>query len=542
MVSRLKIRTRVVLLGAIPLSLLLLVLVASVWVADTKDRYFHQLYDEHLAVLSDVMAAQQILQQDALHPIRQYRTGWSSAEATEEKVSGFLQQATGHWQNFSELRPASETIDYTELDEGFANALAQYEYWISPAGSDALTARILNESTMTSEIDQHINRFSGLVDTFVQQQIESGTAVRQEAEHLTWILGWIYLVGGAVLLTSMGAFCWAIQRSIRRPLERLRDLLNRVATDSDLRLRADDKGEDEVAEAARALNTMLSHMQQLIQGLAKGSSSLNDQATLVQNSSDHISDSTQLQASRSERLAAATEQMSAAISEVALHAERGANKVSDTEALSNVGQKVVQESQDMIRQLATQVSLGAEVVIKLQQDAGKISDVLDVIRQISEQTNLLALNAAIEAARAGDAGRGFSVVADEVRSLSTSTRDATESIRSMIEQLQQQAEAAADTMTSAQNQTAQTVALSENSEQHFADIRTAIASIAQVTQQISAATGEQQQVASDTAENIHQLNQEIIRLSDAASNAANASRDMSQQTECLAAGWQQFKS
>jgi methyl-accepting chemotaxis protein len=287
---------------------------------------------------------------------------------------------------------------------------------------------------------------------------------------------------------------------------------------------------------------MLSHMQQLIQGLAKGSSSLNDQATLVQNSSDHISDSTQLQASRSERLAAATEQMSAAISEVALHAERGANKVSDTEALSNVGQKVVQESQDMIRQLATQVSLGAEVVIKLQQDAGKISDVLDVIRQISEQTNLLALNAAIEAARAGDAGRGFSVVADEVRSLSTSTRDATESIRSMIEQLQQQAEAAADTMTSAQNQTAQTVALSENSEQHFADIRTAIASIAQVTQQISAATGEQQQVASDTAENIHQLNQEIIRLSDAASNAANASRDMSQQTECLAAGWQQFKS
>ncbi|RUO30822.1 methyl-accepting chemotaxis protein [Aliidiomarina sedimenti] len=547
MLSRLKIRTRVILLGGIPVAFLLLILVVSVWVANTKDRYFDQLYDEHLAVLADVMATQQLLQQDALQQIRQYRTGWSSAEATDESVRALLNQAATHWQAFEALRPPlasaddSDGVDYTELDESFIQAIAKYEEWLTPAGSDALTVRILNESTITSEINQYINHFSSLVDGFVQQQIESAVVVRDQAERLTWLLGWIYLLGGGVLLVGVVVFIWVIQRSIRLPLEGLRNLLNQVAANSDLRLRADDSGEDEVAEAAKALNIMLLHMQRLIQDLATNSSTLNEQAKLVQSSSDHISVGTQTQASRSETLAAAIAQMSAAARQVANHAEHGAERVGDTEALSNAGQTIVQENAGMIEQLAHQVSLGAEVVVGLQRDSEKISDVLDVIRKISEQTNLLALNAAIEAARAGEAGRGFSVVADEVRSLSASTRDATESIRVMIEQLQQQAGQAVETMTSVKTQAERTVGLSKNSEQHFADIRKAIAGIADVTQQIFAATDEQQKVANDTAENITQLNEEITRLSGAALNAADASANMSQQTEYLAAGWQQFK-
>ncbi|MEN3157533.1 methyl-accepting chemotaxis protein [Alkalimonas sp. NCh-2] len=170
-----------------------------------------------------------------------------------------------------------------------------------------------------------------------------------------------------------------------------------------------------------------------------------------------------------------------------------------------------------------------------------MSKVLDVIRKISEQTNLLALNAAIEAARAGEAGRGFSVVADEVRTLSANTHQATESIRSMIEQLQQQASTAAEAMATARQQTELSVSLAERSEQHFEDIRQAITGMMAVTQQIFTATDEQQQVASSTAENIHQLNHEIAQLSTAASDAASASNELNQQSEQLAAGWQQFK-
>ncbi|MDP4535443.1 methyl-accepting chemotaxis protein [Alkalimonas collagenimarina] len=541
MLSRLKIRTRVLLLGGIPLFFFLLVLLASFWVADTKDRYFHQLYDEHLAVLADVMAAQQLLQQTALAPIRQYRTGWASAEATQQQVENYLNQAETHWQQFSAMRPESDVLDYSELDQSFATAQATYQEWISFAGTDALLVRILNESTVNNEIDQTINHFGAAVDAFVQQQIATAAEVRDQAERLTWYLSWIYLLGGTTLLLAISLFIWLTQRTIRQPLEQLRNLLNQVAAESDLRLRANVQGQDEVSDAARAVNTMLSHMQQLIQGLSTGSVALNEQAMQVKNSSDHIRTSTQTQASQAELLATAVEQMSTAIRQVAAHAQHGADQANDAARLSDTGQEVVQRSMQTIQQLDEQVTLGADVVLKLQQDSNQISNVLEVIRKISEQTNLLALNAAIEAARAGEAGRGFSVVADEVRTLSGNTHEATESIRGMIEQLQQQASTAVDAMAAAKSQTEQSVTLAKHSEQHFEDIRLAIGSMTDVTQQIFAATDEQQQVAASTAENIHHLNHEIAQLSAAAADAATASTDLNLQAEQLATGWQQFK-
>lgn len=545
MLSKLTIRSRVFLLGGIPLVFLLLVLIASIWVADTKDRYFHQLYDDHLAVLADVMAAQHLLQQDALSPIRQYRTGWASADSTQEQVHGYLEQAEAHWQAFSAMRPAlepeSDTDVYLELDESFSATVEKYQEWLAYAGSDALVLRILNESTVNAEIDQYMNQFGALVDTYAQQQITTAAVVRDQAARLTHELGWIYLVGGGALLILTAVFIWAIQRSIRRPLEQLRQTLVTVATDSDLRLRADSQGQDEISDAAKALNTMLSHMQQLIQGLVAGSSVLNEQAMQVNNSSDYIRSGTHAQSGQADSLATAVEQMTAAIKQVAAHAGQGADMASNAEQLSNTGQDVVRRSMLTIRELSEQVAQGAAVVTKLQEDSNQISNVLEVIQKISEQTNLLALNAAIEAARAGEAGRGFSVVADEVRTLSANTHQATDSIRGMIEQLQRQASTAVEAMLSAQVQTEQSVTLAKDSEQHFGDIRAAITQMSEVTQLISTATDEQQQVATDIAENIHQLNHEIAQLSTAATDAAAASTDLNQQTQQLEIGWQQFK-
>lgn len=541
MLSKLTIRSRVFLLGGIPLVFLFFVLIASIWVSDTKDRYFHQLYDDHLAVLADVMATQHLLQQDALAPIRQYRTGWSSADSTQEQVHGYLEQAKTHWQAFSAMRPTQDNDIYLELDESFAAAINKYHDWLTSAGSDALMVRILNESTVNTEIDQYINHFGGLVDAYVQQQITTAAVVRDQAEALTHELRWVYVFGGGALLIFITVFIWATQRSIRRPLEHLRQTLGTVANESDLRLRADSQGQDEISDAAKALNTMLSHMQQLIQGLVAGSSVLNEQAMQVNNSSDYIRSGTHAQSGQADSLDTAVEQMTAAIKQVAAHAGQGADMASNAEQLSNTGQDVVRRSMLTIHELSEQVAQGAAVVTKLQEDSNQISNVLQVIQKISEQTNLLALNAAIEAARAGEAGRGFSVVADEVRTLSADTHQATDSIRDMIEQLQQQASTAVEAMVSAQVKTEQSVMLAKDSEQHFGDIRTAIVHMSEVNQLIFTATDEQQQVATDIAENIHQLNHEIAQLSTAATDAAAASMDLNQQTKQLEIGWQQFK-
>ncbi|MEN3157534.1 methyl-accepting chemotaxis protein [Alkalimonas sp. NCh-2] len=366
MVSSLKIRTRMLLLGGIPLVFIVLLLLSSFWVASTKDRYFHQLYDEHLAILTDVMGAQQLLQQSALAPIRQYRTGWASAEATEQLVQSYLAQAEQHWQAFERMRPASAEEGYTELDHGFAAAMAKYREWLSPAGTDALLVRILNESTVNNEIVQHINGFGALVDAFVQQQIAAAALVRDDADLLTARLSLAYLLGGAVLLLLMSLFIWAIQGSIRKPLDGLSQLLRQIAASSDLRLRAPEQGQDEISRAAKALNTMLSHMQQLIQGLSQGSEQLNNQALQVQRSSSHIQAGTQAQASQADTLATAVEQMSMAIRQVAELARSGADKASQAGALSDTGQEVVQHSMQTIQQLASQVNQGSEVVLKLQ--------------------------------------------------------------------------------------------------------------------------------------------------------------------------------
>src|SRR5690606_31303510 len=130
---------RVLLLGIIPLLMLALVLAAAFFSIQQKDKLFNQLYDNHLAILSDVMAVQQILQQTALQDIRKYRTGWASADATEKAVKQHLEVAQQHWQAFVQNRPVQASAEhYTELDNNFAKAIKHYQEWIAYAGSDAL--------------------------------------------------------------------------------------------------------------------------------------------------------------------------------------------------------------------------------------------------------------------------------------------------------------------------------------------------------------------------------------------------------------------
>src|SRR5690606_21562342 len=239
---------RVLLLGIIPLLMLALVLAAAFFSIQQKDKLFNQLYDEHLAILSDVMAVQQILQQTALQDIRKYRTGWASAEATEQVVKQHMAQAQQHWQGFVQSRPLQDDSEfYTELDQAFAKAVKHYGEWISYAGSDALLVRILNESTVNSEIELRITGFTQLTEAFIQQQLSAAVTVRDRAQHFTGQLVQAYLLGGLALVLLVSGLIWAIQRSVCRPLLALRDLLIQVVTRSDLSLRANDNGNDELA-------------------------------------------------------------------------------------------------------------------------------------------------------------------------------------------------------------------------------------------------------------------------------------------------------
>ena len=542
MLSKLKISSRVLLLGVLPLLLLLLVLLAAFWSAQQKDKLFNQLYDNHLAILSDVMAVQQMLQQTALQDIRKYRTGWASADATEKTIKQHLEVAQQHWQAFVQSRPAQQDAEfYTELDNNFAKAIKHYQEWISYAGSDALLVRILNESTVNNEIELRITAFTKLAEAFIQQQIAAAATVRDSAERFTTQLIQAYIAGAGLLLLLIGGLIWAVQRSVCRPLWALRDMLNLVQQSSDLTLRANDHSADEVADAARALNQMIDHFEQLVVKLGHSSTVLGEQAALVFQSSDNVSQSAVRQAGQASQLATAVEQMSVSVQDVAVNAKGAAAAAQQAQSLCAAGQGVATASAAGITELARQLDHSAQVVRKLQQESGQISGVVDVIRKISEQTNLLALNAAIEAARAGEAGRGFSVVADEVRTLSANTQQATESINSMVSQLQQQAASAVEAMQQAYKDADSNVQLAQDAGARFTELAGAVEKITDANLTICSATEQQQVVSAEIAQNIHLLNGDITQLSDSAGRAAQASEQLNGLATQLSDDWQVFK-
>ena len=541
MLSTLKISSRLLVLGVIPLLLVALVLVGAFFSVQQKDKLFNKLYSEHLAILSDVMAVQQILQQSALQDIRKYRTGWASAEATEQAIKTQLDQASAQWQSFVQSRPKmADAEHYAELDQAFEKAIKHYQEWISYAGSDALLVRILNESTVNNEIELRITSFAKLAEAFIQQQLSAGAAVRDEAANFTSQLVQAYVAAGVVLVLLISVLVWRVQRSVCRPLWALRDMLKQVQQSSNLSLRANDKGTDEIAQAAQALNHMISHFEQLVARLADSATSLSAQAGTVFQSSEDVSQGAGRQAEQAGQLATAVEQMTAAVQQVAANAKDAAQAADHAEQLCNAGSTVAADSAKGITALAQQLENSAAVVKQLQQDSGQISSVLDVIRKISEQTNLLALNAAIEAARAGEAGRGFSVVADEVRTLSADTQQATASIHNMISQLQQQASSAVNVMQQAHEQAEGNVQLAQDAGRRFAELAGAVESIALTTGSISAATQQQQSVATDIAGSIHLLNDDISQLNESAAMATHASEQLSQLATQLNEDWQQF--
>lgn len=527
MLSKLTISKRVLVLGLLPLIVLLFVVFASFWSAQHKDKLFNQLYDDHLVILSDVMAVQQLLQQTALQDIRKYRTGWASAEATVEVIEQHLTAAEHHWQRFTEQRPAQADAEfYAPLDQAFIAAIKHYREWISFAGTDALLVKILNESTINSEIERRILGLTALTEAFIQQQISAAVTVRDQSEKFTGQLVQVYVVGTALLFLLLSLLIWAVQRSVSVPLKSLRDLLTQVQQSSDLRLRADTQGRDEVSEAAQALNRMIDHFEQLVDALGSSASELSQQAESVFTTSDDVSQNSIRQAHQINQLATAIEEMSASVQDVAVNAKGAAEAAQQAETLCGAGRNVAAASAKAVTALADQLNQSAQVVQKLQQDSGQISTVLDVIRKISEQTNLLALNAAIEAARAGEAGRGFSVVADEVRTLSANTQQATQSIHQMISQLQSQAASAVDAMQMAHKDADHNRRLAQETGERFAELAGAVEKIANANISISSAASQQQAVVTDIADNIHLLNGDIQSLTHGAARSSSASEQL----------------
>ncbi len=541
MLHNFSISLRVLLLGFTPLVFLALFLLVSFFAAVEKDKLFHRLYDDHLVTLSDLMRAQNLLQQQMAEDIRKYRSGWVSMDASQELIQQKLDAAQQHWQAFQQLRPAAETADfYQPLDEAFAQSSALYRGWIEAVGTDALLVKILNESTINNETAAVVGLFSRLCDEFVTNQIATAAHVRDDAAVLTDSLLKVYCLGGGFLLLLCLWCIRKIQQSIVQPLRNLRNLLFTIEQSSDLTLRASEQGSNEISDAAKALNTMIEHFQRLVADLGSNSASLSQHADQLYGISESVSSGAIRQASQSSQLTHAVEQMQTVIDEIAARATQAATAAEQSRELSQTGREQAVRNREVIEALSDRITETTGVILHLQKDTEKISDVIDVIGKISEQTNLLALNAAIEAARAGEAGRGFAVVADEVRTLSSNTKQATQSIGDIIVRLQQQAGTAVQVMEQASRETVSCVDASIQNHHMFENISGSVTDIAALNQQISAATAHQKSVSHGIFAGIRNLDTDIGNLKSNARHSAESSETLNVLARRMDESWKVF--
>lgn len=347
-------------------------------------------------------------------------------------------------------------------------------------------------------------------------------------------LGLKYTIIGLILAVAMAMvfFLLMVQKNIIRPARRMVADIQRMA-EGDFTGQIEVSSTDEIGRIASSAGILKDDIGQIVQQINQAVFKLASAAEEMSHITDKSSQAMQKQRQETDQVATAMNQMSATVAEVASNAQLASESAHQAFKESNMGQQVVNESISAVAALIQKVELAADVIQVLESNSQEIGTVLDVIRSIAEQTNLLALNAAIEAARAGEQGRGFAVVADEVRVLAQRTQSSTEEIQQMIQKLQSGATQAVDAMMQSRSQADVTRDTSARAGEVLHAITQSVTNINDMNTLIASAAEEQNAVAEEINRNIINISHVADTTSDSVSHSARTSEELRQVAEEL---------
>ncbi|MCI0995890.1 methyl-accepting chemotaxis protein [Pseudomonas corrugata] len=325
---------------------------------------------------------------------------------------------------------------------------------------------------------------------------------------------------------------WLVGHGIARPLKQMVAMLDDIAQgEGDLTRRLVSDRADELGAIARGFNTFLSKLQGMITQVVTSVQSVSDSSEHTADIAIRTNQGVHKQMSEIDQVATAVHEMTATAQDVARNATQAAQAASHADQAASQGMQIVRDTSTSIGALAVEIGKAVGVVQTLAKDSENINAILTAIRGIAEQTNLLALNAAIEAARAGEQGRGFAVVADEVRNLAQKTQQATEEIQSMIQQLQQGTRDVVRVMEDSQHRTDESVQHAAKAAQALETITQAVSVINDMNTQIASAAEEQSAVADDINRNVINIGQVANEVAGGADESSAASAGLTKLAE-----------
>ncbi|BAL23942.1 hypothetical protein AZKH_1621 [Azoarcus sp. KH32C] len=386
------------------------------------------------------------------------------------------------------------------------------------------------------------DQLAGRIDALVEELTSKSSKALEGTTGAIEVIQYMMNISSLAMLVGVIVAAYIVRRSVIDPILRLRDSMNDIAQgEGDLTKQLEAVGSNEISQVSRSFNDFVARIRDMVKLVADDSTRLAATSDILSRSADETRRGMRRLHEQTEAAAAAVIEMGANVQEVSSSADFAAESARQSNAAAQQGKTVIEATIGAIRQLAIDVRDAGDAIRNLDGEVREVGETLAVIREIAAQTNLLALNAAIEAARAGEQGRGFAVVADEVRKLAQRTHESTERIEQVISRLQAQSQHSVSVMESGGKKAAATVEHASAAENALNDIVDAMGRIRETVQQIADAVVTQREAADNISSSITEITAVADRTAAEADGTSSETANMATMTGQLTGLVGQFK-
>jgi len=505
----------------VPLLMLVTIGFIAIYMMGKIEYGVERIYNDRVVPLDDLKVIADKYAVDVIDAINKANAGGFSASQAANALENASKTINQYWPKYLATELTQEESRLAQQAEQlFSPANQQVELLISYLrGRNGDVAYQLNDKILP--LYQAIDPISGKISELIALQIKIAGQERAAANEIYHSSIAIFAtLAGLAMLISILIGLW-VNRSVMNPINDIVRNLKTIRQDSDLTVKFRTFNDDELGLISTSLTQVIEHLRGILHSIAEAANTVNSSATELSSFTQETNKRMQQQQAETEQTATAMNEMTATVAEVAQSTSAAADSAKDADNYAANGNRIVIDSISSMSQLSEQIQKTAQVIGFLSNESQSIGRVLDVIKSIAEQTNLLALNAAIEAARAGEQGRGFAVVADEVRTLAQRTQKSTQEIEAMIATLQKGVKEAVNAMEVGIKQVDDANNKANEAGQALKEIVASVDNIAELNAHIATAAEEQSSVAES-------INRSIIAISDITDDSTRSAHELSE--------------